>query len=291
MAERIPAALVEGSSDRRAIKRHGAGGSQATTTDAVAVEEPLELRLEFGPLAARQEASVSITMRTPGADRELAAGFLFGEGMITGPADVSRIEPCGPAVPGSTLHNVIRVELEPHVEVDPERLLRHFYTTSSCGVCGKASLDALHQQPRIERSDAGFSVSRELLQALPSQLAHGQAIFAQTGGLHGAACFDALGEMSGIHEDVGRHNAVDKLIGDFVMSDTVPLTARGLLLSGRASFELLQKAMMAGLPLVAAIGAPSSLAIDLAEEFGMTLIGFLRADGFNVYSHPERVVG
>ena len=259
--------------------------------DSVALEEPLELRLAFGEVNQREEASLSITMRTPGADAELAVGFLFGEGMIQGADDVTSVAPCGPPVAGKSIHNVVRVELAGHVAVDPDRLLRHFYTTSSCGVCGKASLEALHQQRQIVAPDANFVVSVDALQQLPARLAHGQTTFAQTGGLHCAGVFDSAGVLSASFEDVGRHNALDKLVGASVLSGNMPWSSHGVVLSGRASFELLQKAMMAGAPLVAAIGAPSSLAIELAEEFGITLVGFLRDDGFNVYCHPQRVRG
>jgi FdhD protein len=280
--------------ERRSVTRFHPGLASSAgqpAQDSVALEEPLELRLAFGEEGRRQEASVSITMRTPGADVQLALGFLFGEGMIQGADDVASAAPCGPPVEGKTIHNVVRVELAAHVEVDPERLLRHFYTTSSCGVCGKASLDALHQQPQIAAPDANFVVSATALRQLPARLAKRQAAFAQTGGLHCAGLFDSVGELSGSFEDVGRHNALDKLVGASVLSGNLPWSSHGIMLSGRASFELLQKAMMAGAPLVAAIGAPSSLAIDLAEEFGVTLVGFLRDDGFNVYCHAQRVQG
>jgi FdhD protein len=291
MADQIPTTRATGKDDRvegRTVTRYGSGIS-ACAADAIAIEEPLELRLAFGEHGRRQEASLSITMRTPGADSELAVGFLFGEGMIRGADDVLSAGPCGPPVAGKSIHNVVRVELAADVAVDPERLLRHFYTTSSCGVCGKASLDALRQQPRITTQDTGFSISAAVLQQLPATLVQRQATFAQTGGLHCAGVFDPQGVLSDSFEDVGRHNALDKLVGRAVLSGTIPWSSRGVMLSGRSSFELLQKAMMAGAPLVAAIGAPSSLAIELAEEFGITLVGFLRDDGFNVYCHPQRV--
>ena len=291
MSDQIPATRVIGTDDRVegcTVTRYGSG-IPTCAADAIAIEEPLELRLAFGEQAMRQEASLSITMRTPGADSELAVGFLFGEGMIRGAGDVISAEPCGPLVAGKSIHNVVRVELAADVAVDPERLLRHFYTTSSCGVCGKASLDALRQQPRIRSHDTGFTISAAALQQLPAKLARCQATFAQTGGLHCAGLFDAQGMLSNSFEDVGRHNALDKLVGSAVLSGAVPWSSHGVMLSGRSSFELLQKAMMVGAPLVAAIGAPSSLAIELAEEFGITLVGFLRDDGFNVYCHPHRV--
>ena len=293
MADQIPTTRVPGEDDRAegcTVTRYGSGTS-ACAADAIAIEEPLELRLAFGKHDKRQEVSLSITMRTPGADSELAVGFLFGEGMIRGAGDVISAAPCGPPVAGKSIHNVVRVELAADVAVDPERLLRHFYTTSSCGVCGKASLDALRQQPRITSHDTGFTIPAAALQQLPAMLARRQATFAQTGGLHCAGVFDAQGVLSDSFEDVGRHNALDKLVGSAVLSGSVPWSSRGVMLSGRSSFELLQKAMMAGAPLVAAIGAPSSLAIELAEEFGITLVGFLREDGFNVYCHAHRVRG
>ena len=291
MADQIPARRAPGTDDRVegcTVTRYGFDGS-ARAADAIAIEEPLELRLAFGEHDMRHEASVSITMRTPGADSELAVGFLFGEGMIQAAGDVISAGPCGPPVAGKSIHNVVRVELAADVAVDPEWLLRHFYTTSSCGVCGKASLDALRQQPRLTSQDTGFSISAAALQQLPAMLARRQSTFAQTGGLHCAGVFDGHGVLSDSFEDIGRHNALDKLVGSAVLSGTVPWSSHGVMLSGRSSFELLQKAMMVGAPLVAAIGAPSSLAIELAEEFGITLVGFLREDGFNVYCHPQRV--
>jgi FdhD protein len=280
--------------ETRSVTRFRTGPGTATEAEAedrIAREEPLELRLAFGEHDLRQEASLSITMRTPGADVELAVGFLFGEGMIRGADDVTSVGPCGPPVDGKSIHNVVRVELAEKVAVDPERLLRHFYTTSSCGVCGKASLDALRQQRQISAPDANFVVSADALRQLPGRLARDQATFAQTGGLHCAGVFDSEGVLSASFEDVGRHNALDKLVGASVLSGNLPWSSHGVMLSGRASFELLQKAMMAGAPLVVAIGAPSSLAIELAEEFGITLVGFLRDDGFNVYCHAQRVRG
>lgn len=290
MADRIRSREVgpELQVEQRAVTRRQAGRA-TQTADGVAIEEPLEIRLAYGPDGQRAEASISITMRTPGADPELAVGFLFGEGLIARADDVRSADACGPSAPGRTFHNVVRVELASHVDLEPARLLRHFYTTSSCGVCGKASLDALRQQPRLTAADAAFRISNEALTALPAMLGARQETFARTGGLHGVGLFDAHGSIEAVYEDVGRHNALDKLVGAGLQTGTLPWSTRGVLLSGRASFELLQKAMMAGAPLVAAIGAPSSLAIDLAQEFGLTLVGFLRRDGFNVYSHPERV--
>lgn len=224
-------------------------------------------------------------MRTPGHDADLAAGFLFGEGLLRGPADLASVRPCGNS------GNVVRVELAEGVAFDPASLQRHFYTSSSCGVCGKASIEAvLHAIPRDPLTEAPpFRVSSAVLAALPGRLQQAQDAFASTGGLHAAGLFTADGRLLRCNEDVGRHNAVDKLIGAALRAGELPLHQRLLMLSGRASFELLQKAMAAGLPVVAAIGAPSSLAIELAERAGITLVGFLRGSGFNVYANPQRL--
>lgn len=259
------------------------------TTDVVATEEPLEIRLEVdGADGKRIERSISITMRTPGNDEELAIGFLFSEGIIKSPEDVLLARPCGPPAPNGLI-NVVRVELAPGVDVQLDRLERHFYTSSSCGVCGKASLDAVAVQGRFDIGSNRFSIDHHVLGKLPEALRSDQVVFDQTGGLHASGLFDAKGDLLAVREDVGRHNALDKLIGSRLQSDDVPFDRYGIALSGRASFELMQKAMMAGCPLVAAVGAPSSLAVELAAEFGITLIGFLKPDRFNVYARPDRV--
>lgn len=269
--------------------RRVAGAIEAGN-DVVATEEPLEIRLQLTePGGSRGERSISITMRTPGNDDELAAGFLFTEGIIRRREDVRLIRPCGPPA-ANGLVNVIRVELAGDVAVDLKRLERHFYTSSSCGVCGKASLDAVAVQGRYDVHAAALQVSRDVLQGLPSALMTEQSVFERTGGLHASGLFDAAGRISCVREDVGRHNALDKLIGVQLMQQALPLSERGIIVSGRASFELMQKAMMAGCPLVAAVGAPSSLAVELAQEFGMTLVGFLRRDRFNVYTRPDRIL-
>jgi FdhD protein len=261
----------------------------ALADDAVATEEPLEIRLGYcTPDGERRERSISVTMRTPGKDLELAVGFLFTEGIVRGRGDVQSVGPCGPPA-ANGLVNVVRVELAPSVAVDLDRLERHFYTSSSCGVCGKSSLEAVAVQSRYDLHAIGGEFSRAVLGALPAALRTQQAVFEQTGGLHASGLFDADGRIVLVREDVGRHNALDKLIGNRLMDDTLPLTRFGIVVSGRASFELMQKAMMAGCPLLAAVGAPSSLAIELAEEFGVTLIGFLKEDRFNIYSRPDRV--
>ena len=259
-------------------------------TDVVATEEPLEIRLELDDAeGGRMERSISITMRTPGNDEELALGFLFSEGIIRKASDVLIARPCGPPAPNGLI-NVVRVELAPGVDVELDRLERNFYTSSSCGVCGKASLDAVAVQGRYEIASNGFSIDRRLLGALPEALRSDQVVFEETGGLHASGLFGADGKVIAVREDVGRHNALDKLIGSRLQADALPLDRYGIALSGRASFELMQKAMMAGSPVVAAVGAPSSLAVELAEEFGITLVGFLRRDRFNVYSRSDRLV-
>ena len=258
-------------------------------SDIVATEEPLEIRLGMLDAGgARVERSVSITMRTPGNDEELAAGFLFTEGIVKQRADIVAVAPCGPPAP-SGLFNVVRVDLAEGVAVEIDRLERHFYTSSSCGVCGKTSLAAVAAQGRFDIHGSALGVDRAVLGALPAKLVAEQSVFEQTGGLHASGLFDRDGNILAVREDVGRHNALDKLIGSRFLEDRLPLAENGILVSGRASFELMQKAMMAGCPLVAAVGAPSSLAVELGREFGMTLVGFLKRDRFNVYTRPDRI--
>jgi FdhD protein len=276
------------STHRIDIRRLRAGALE-TSPDVVAVEEPLEIRVGFADGDARREVALAITMRTPGADVDLALGFLFTEGIITRPEDVASIAHCEPPAAGEERENVISAELADGVVLDEEGLQRHFYVTSSCGVCGKASLDAVRTQTRFDPSAAAFSVSASVLTALPDELHKHQRVFEATGGLHAAALFNRAGMLENVREDVGRHNALDKLVGAALRRGTLPWASSGLLLSGRGGFELLQKAAMGGCPLVAAVGAPSSLAVDLAEEFGITLVGFLKRGGFNVYAHPERI--
>jgi FdhD protein len=268
-------------------------------SEAVATEEPLEIRLAYGPRHARATKSISVTMRTPGYDYELAAGFLMTEGVIHDSADVVRIvyaaeqgESDAAAEARSEGYeprrNIVLVELVPDVEVSIANLERNFYTTSSCGVCGKASLVALRTvcPPRTRNT---FSIDVEVLYRLPARLREAQSVFDRTGGLHGAGLFDAAGTLIAAREDVGRHNAVDKLLGSEFLADRTPLTDLLLLLSGRVSFELLQKAAMAGLSMVAAIGAPSSLAVTVAREFDIVLVGFLRDGQMNVYHGIDHI--
>lgn len=227
-------------------------------------------------------------MRTPGDDLDLALGFLFTEGLIGAAHDVHTAQLCAGAETPNT-YNVADVALAPHVpppEIDPTR---NFYTTSSCGVCGKASIDAVRTRSRYPVAGDPMTVQPEVLGGLPARLRTGQRVFDRTGGLHAAAVFSPAGDLVAVREDVGRHNAVDKVVGWALRADRVPLAGHLLLVSGRASFELVQKASMAGIPLVAAVSAPSTLAVDLAEEMGMTLVGFLRGDTMNVYAGTHRV--
>lgn len=257
--------------------------------DTLAVEEPMEIRLGFTREGKRESRSVSITMRTPGDDFDLAAGFLFTEGIIAGREQIATIRHCGPLVGEAKLRNVVRVELTPDVEIDFKRIERNFYTTSSCGVCGKTSLEALEFVGCPAPLTDSLTVTPEVVHRLPAALREAQAVFAQTGGLHAAALFDTQGNLRGLREDVGRHNALDKLIGAELGEGRVPLTDRLLLVSGRASFELMQKALMARIPILAAVGAPSSLAVELANRFHITLLGFVRENRFNIYSGAERI--
>jgi len=258
--------------------------------DLVATEEPFEIRLGYSRGdGSRAEEPVSVTMRTPGHDEDLAVGFLYTEGIIRARSDVQEVVARGQRA-ADGLINVVRVELAPGVPVNFKRLERNFYMTSSCGVCGKASIEAVAVQGQHDIGAMDFKMPGAALGRLPAALKTQQAVFEQTGGLHASGLFDATGTIMGLREDVGRHNALDKLIGHALMHGEVPLKQHGVIVSGRASFELLQKAKMAGCPLVAAVGAPSSLAVELAREFGITLVGFLKADRFNVYSRPDRIV-
>ena len=279
-------------------------GETTILQDAVAAEEPLEIQLVYGAATDRKIKSISITMRTPGNDDELAAGFLMTEGVVRDATHIASIgtpsaaKTAPPnrtdgrqvALPTGLRSQVIRVELSPEVEVSMSTLERNFYTTSSCGVCGKASLLALRTLCPLPQHD-NFMIRSDILSTLPQQLQPVQAAFKKTGGLHAASLFTADGLLHSVREDVGRHNAVDKLLGDAFLQDAIPLRNHLLLLSGRASFELLQKAVMGGIPMVAAIGAPSSLAIEVAREFSITLVGFLRPESFNIYSAPKRLLG
>lgn len=261
---------------------HLAGASATERADTLVVEEPLEIRVNG--------SAITVTMRTPGSDIELAQGFLLTEGMITDREDVVSVQYCrGAGDDGLNTYNVLDVTLRAGVQAPEVDVTRNFYTTSSCGVCGKASLEAVRLISRHSPGDDPATVAASTLCALPDQLRTAQKVFASTGGLHGAALFGVDGTMLAAREDVGRHNAVDKVIGWALEAGRIPLSAAVLLVSGRASFELTQKAVMAGIPILAAVSAPSSLAVDLAAESGLTLVAFLRGDSMNVYSRADRV--
>jgi FdhD protein len=265
------------------------GDQRVSKADSVAVEEPLEIQLSYPAAEGAAAKSISITMRTPGDDAELAVGFLYTEAIIQSADQVASVEHCGAAADDTGLRNIICVSLNSDVDVDLGRLQRHFYTTSSCGVCGKASLEALRVTGLASLSDKTVTFSRSVIVGMPDKLAAEQQVFTKTGGLHAAAVFNQAGEILFVKEDVGRHNAVDKVIGALLLDAKLPANELGLMVSGRASFELMQKTLVAGIPLLAAVSAPSSLAVHLANEFDMTLIGFLRNERFNIYVGEQRV--
>ncbi len=253
-----------------------------TRPETLVVEEPLEIRVNG--------AAVTVTMRTPGSDVELAQGFLLTEGVIARREDVLAVRYCGGrGEDGGNTYNVLDVTLAPGVKPPGLDVIRNFYTTSSCGICGKASLDAVRVISRFSPGDDPATVAAATLKAMPGQLRGAQKVFASTGGLHAAALFGVDSTMLAVREDIGRHNAVDKVIGWALEHDRIPLSAAVLLVSGRASFELTQKAVLAGIPVLAAVSAPSSLAVALAQESGMTLVAFLRKDSMNVYTRADRI--
>ena len=260
-------------------------GRARVKSDHLATEEPMEIRLVTG--GGRK--TVAVTMRTPGADFELAAGFLYGEGIISSRDEIRKISYCVDSdVDAEQRYNIVNVELRGDREYDLRSLERHFYTTSACGVCGKASLEQLELRgcPVVA---PGPEVSAETIYALPEKLRESQGLFEATGGLHAAALFDPDGNLLALREDVGRHNATDKLVGWALLEEKLPLSENVVMVSGRSSFEILQKCLTAGVPIVCAVSAPSSLAVDVAREFGMTLIGFLRGGRFNVYAGFDRI--
>lgn len=252
-------------------------------TDAVVVEEPLEIQVAYSTATGRMIKNIAITMRTPGHDTELAAGFLFTEGVIKDAGAIKEI-----VQPGND-DNRVRITLHENIQPILSSTARNFYSTSSCGVCGKASIEALRIIPAYTSGAADMIVQPAVLFQLQDKMKKQQAVFEQTGGIHASALFDTTGNFIMLREDVGRHNALDKLIGAALLDDRLPLNDCILFLSGRASFELLQKAAMAGIQLVAAVGAPSSLAVELAKEYNITLIGFLKNNRFNLYSGRERI--
>lgn len=261
------------------------GGQAFAKSDLLITEEPLEIRLVAGRAKRKVRHTLAVTMRTPGHDFELAAGFLFAEGMIGHRDEIQRIAYCTDAGEPQQ-YNIVQVELKSDTLPDLAPLERHFYTTSACGVCGKSGLDNLRL--RYSKLDSGFQIPAETVAQLPQKLSDQQTLFEQTGGLHAAALFDRSGSLLELREDVGRHNALDKLVGWALLENRLPLSQYLVLVSGRASYELAQKSLAAGIPVLAAISAPSSLAVDLAKEFNLTLIGFLRGS-FNIYSFPERI--
>ncbi|MEQ8330486.1 MAG: formate dehydrogenase accessory sulfurtransferase FdhD [Longimicrobiales bacterium] len=279
-----------GAPSRPVRVRRVRNGEVRRERDAVATEEPLEVRVAWIDPATgeRRAEAVAVTMRTPGHDYELAAGFLSGEGVLARPEHLHEITYCRSGR-GPQEYNVVEARLHPGVSFDLERVRRNVYTTSSCGVCGKASLDAVEALGYPILDDDGWSMDPDLIPGLPDRLMAEQGVFQRTGGLHAAGLFDATGTLDVLREDVGRHNAVDKVVGRRVLDGRLPAPDRVLVVSGRASFELVQKAVAAGIPMLVAVGAPSSLAVDLAERFGLTLVGFARDGGFNVYSGAARL--
>jgi FdhD protein len=279
---------------RRRVEQVSVEGGDPTRrerTDTLATEEPLEIRivrsedLRGGRIEPDAATRIAVTMRTPGADFELAAGFLYGEGLIESGEAISAIRYC---VDAEQQYNVVNVVLARGVAWDPSSLARNFYATSSCGVCGKASIDAV-VGPACARVESALSISPDVLLSLPEKLRARQAVFERTGGLHAAALFTAEGELLAAREDVGRHNAMDKLAGASLLAGELPWGNRVVLVSGRLSFELVQKAARAGAAVLAGVSAPSSLAVELAEASGVTLVGFLRENRFNVYAGGARV--
>ena len=260
------------------------GKKSGEQSDSITVEEPLEIRLGYtDPIKGKTHKSLSITMRTPGDDINLVCGFLYSESIIRHVEDIASID--------DDTDNVIRVELKDDISFDQLRLERHFYTTSSCGVCGKASLDALSTSGFDVLLDNSFSISRQNHFQLSDRLRQKQSLFELTGGCHGVATFNSNGDIVTVAEDVGRHNAMDKLVGSMLRARLLPMQDMGIIVSGRASFELMQKALAAGCPMLVAVGAPSSLAIELAQEFNIALVGFLKQSTCNIYHLPSGHIG
>jgi FdhD protein len=261
------------------------GGTTRPRSDRVATEEPMEVRL----LAGAETRTLAVTMRTPGNDFELAAGFLFAEGIVGDKRDIGAISYCvDQDVDEEQRFNIVNVRLTSDLLPDLRTLERNFFTSSACGVCGKESLDALELRGKVP-APTGLTVESALITELPEKLRAAQGLFDKTGGLHGAAVFDATGALVAAREDVGRHNAVDKVVGHALLEGELPLDRHLLMVSGRTSYEIMQKALAAGIPIVCGVSAPSSLAVELARRFEMTLIGFLRGDRFNIYAGEERV--
>lgn len=261
-------------------------GSGSSRKDTLAVEEPLEIRVSWMDQGTRRVDALAVTMRTPGNDFELVAGFLYAEGVLRGADDLLELTYC--QGPDEQEYNVVEARLTPGVDFDLDLVRRNVYTTSSCGVCGKASLEAVEAAGCVLLTE-GLTIDGALIPELPDRLLEGQGVFSRTGGLHAAGLFDVAGTRHLVMEDVGRHNAVDKVIGHELLGRRLPAKDRVLVVSGRASFELVQKSIAAEIPVLIAVGAPSSLAVDLARQFRQTLVGFARNGGFNVYTEPDRV--
>ena len=286
-----PAILLPAASYEFArIEKVSGTGPAMPASDQLAAEEPLEIRVGYELDGQHQHRTLSVTMRTPGHDEELAAGFLLTEGLIQAKTDLLGIIPCPDVQKAEEAGNVVRAELAAHVQVDLQAMERHFYTSSSCGVCGKTSIDAVRTASCPVLPTTGPHLRAATVHQLPQQLRAAQAGFEQTGGQHASALFSPEGELLLLREDVGRHNALDKVIGAALLADWLPLHQHVLLVSGRVSFELVQKAAAAGIGVLAAVGAPSSLAIQAAESFGMTVLGFVRNERFNIYCHGWRLV-
>ena len=266
------------------------GIKEESRDDLLAVEEPLEIRIGYGPESARERRSISVTMRTPGNDVELAAGFLYTENIITSLSDVISIKECMDVQHPSAEGNVIRAELDPKKMWNEDLLKRNFYMTSSCGVCGKSSIEAVESCVPSNVKQSDIKVSGAVLKTLSNKLREHQLNFKHTGGIHAAGLFNSDGELLVVREDVGRHNAMDKIVGKCLMDKFLPLDQSIILTSGRLSFELVQKVAMAGCSVFCAIGAPSSLAVATADKLGMTLVGFLKDKSYNVYCGQHRIV-
>ncbi len=264
------------------ITKVGTNGA-LETEDKVAMEEPLEIQLEYSTTTGKMVKNIAVTMRTPGNEEELAVGFLFTEGVIQNASDIAATKRLNADA------NSIRVVLNKNVIPEIGNVSRNFYTTSSCGICGKASIDAIHTVSQFEVEQDNIQLNPTILYDLQNKIKEQQKVFEDTGGIHASALFDLDGNFMMLREDVGRHNALDKVIGFAFLNRQLPLSRHMLFLSGRASFELVQKAVMAGIKIIAAVGAPSSLAVEMAKENGITLIGFLRDDRFNIYSGKQRI--
>jgi FdhD protein len=279
MADAMPLRRNVTATRMRAVR----GGRADERADRLATEEPMEIRAA-GP--GQEPVSVAVTMRTPGGDFELAAGFMLTEGLLAGREDIRRVSYCEDLEPDEQHYNVVTVDLVR--PFDPAGLHRNFFATSSCGICGKATLE--HVEVACPRVAPGPEVEASAIAGMPDALRRAQRVFDQTGGLHAAGLFEPGGGLRSLREDVGRHNAVDKLVGELLLSGELPASNRLLFVSGRSSFEIVQKAGVAGIPIVASVSAPSSLAVDAGERLGMTIVGFVREGRCNVYTHPDRVL-